>query len=51
MPRTTVSREAGIVALSARLVMKERIVKRAMGMVFFGAVPGATVWLGLSATR
>jgi hypothetical protein len=51
MPRTMCSRPAATVAPSARLVMNERTLKRPMGVVFAGAVPGATQAHGLSGMR
>ena len=38
-------------APSARLVMKERTVKRPIGIVAFGAVPGSTQLQGVSGIR
>ena len=38
-------------APSVTLVMKERTVKRLIGIVAFGAVPGSTALLGVSGIR
>ena len=50
MPRSMV-RPAFSLAPSATLVMNERTVKRLIGIVAFGAVPGSTALFGVSGIR